>query len=250
MTQDKFHLRTAVIVQTRMGSSRLPGKAMKKILGRPLLSFLLERLRTIRCQDEIIVATTNHPADQIIEDFCNDENVSCMRGDEADVLDRYFQAAHAAKADAVVRVTGDCPLIDPLIADKVIRYFLDHYPKYDYVSNVIERTYPRGLDIEVFSIKCLDILKKSAATPEEKEHVTLHLLNHKDQFSTHSIVNDCDLSDHRWTVDTPEDLSLVQKIIEALYPILPQFTMNDILQLLDKHPDWKAINAHIKQKKI
>ncbi len=231
-----------------MSSTRLPGKTMKSILGRPLLSFVLERLQKCKCQDQIIVATTNKPLDKQIVDFCRREHVDYYIGDESDVLDRYFQTAQAFGADVVVRVTGDCPLIDPAIVDEVISFYVDHYPKYDYVSNVIDRTYPRGMDVEVFSLKCLEALKRYAVTPEEKEHVTLYVLNHRDRFTTHSIVIKKDLSDYRLTVDTEEDFRLIRNIIEALYPTNRQFTMKDILKVLDEHPDWKELNVHVKQK--
>lgn len=248
MMRNKLVLNVTIIVQARMGSSRLPGKTMKTIFGRPLLSFLVERLQQSKCHHRIIVATTNLPADRQIVDFCRSQGIDSFVGSESDVLDRYFAAAHAKETDLIVRVTGDCPLIDPGVVDEAIHCFIDHYPDYDYVSNVIERTYPRGLDVEVFSKKCLQVLKRCAVTPEEKEHVTLYLLHHPDQFSLHSIVNDRDLSENRWTVDTPEDFLLVQKIIEALYPTNPQFTTAEILKLLKKHPDWKALNAHVQQK--
>lgn len=250
MAQDKFHLNTVIILQARMGSTRLPGKTMKPILGRPLLSFVIERLQRCACQDQIVVATTNKPLDKQIIDFCRREKVDYFIGEESDVLDRYFQAAQAYGADIVVRVTGDCPLIDPAVVDEVVKFYVDHYPKYDYVSNVIDRSYPRGMDVEVFSIRCLEALKRYAVTPEEKEHVTLYVLNHKDRFSTYSIVNKHDISQYRWTVDTKEDFLLIQNIIEALYPINSQFAMKDILKVLDEHPDWKELNTHIKQKEI
>ncbi|MEM1282980.1 MAG: glycosyltransferase family protein [Chlamydiota bacterium] len=248
MAKDKFHLKTLVIVQARMGSMRLPGKSMKEILGRPLLSFLIERLQRCAHHDRIIVATTNQPLDKQIVEFCRREHIHCYIGDENDVLDRYFQASLSEGADIVVRVTGDCPLIDPTIVDEVIRFFVDHYPKYDYVSNVIDRTYPRGMDVEVFSAKCLEAIKRYAVTPDEKEHVTAYVLNHRDRFSTYSIRSKKDLSDFRLTVDTEEDFLLIKTIIEELYPTNSLFAMKDILKVFRTHPEWKALNAHIRQK--
>lgn len=250
MAQDKFRPKIAIIVQARMGSTRLPGKSMRSILGRPLLSFVIERLQRCENYDQLIVGTSNKPLDKQIVDFCRREHIDCYIGDEADVLDRYFEAAQEVDADVVVRVTGDCPLIDPAIVDEVIDCYLEHFPKYDYVSNVVERTYPRGMDVEVFSMKCLEAMKRYAVTPDEKEHVTLYILHHKDRFSTHSLVSKQDLSEHRWTVDTEEDFQLIKNIIEALYPVNSRFGMKDILQVLNDHPDWKEINAHVKQKEI
>lgn len=248
MAVDKFHLNTVVIVQARLGSTRLPGKTMKQILGRPLLSFLLERLQSCQMIDEIVVATTKNPRDKQIVEFCRREHIHSFIGEESDVLDRYFQAAEAAGADVVVRVTGDCPLIDPQIVDQVIKTFVDHYPKYEYVSNVIDRTFPRGMDVEVFSLKCLETIKQYASTPEELEHVTTYLLKHQDRYSCYSVKHDSDLSNYRWTVDTAEDWVLVKNILESLYPSKASFTMKDILDILEQHPEWNDINAHVIQK--
>jgi spore coat polysaccharide biosynthesis protein SpsF len=245
---EKSKKRVVIILQARMGAARLPGKPLKTVLGRPLLSYQLERLRQAKLIDEIVVATTTQPQDDQIAAFCADNNVPCFRGSEHDVLDRYYQAAKRFKADEVVRITGDCPLIDPVLVDQVVRQHLKEHK--DYTSNSLERTYPRGLDTEIFSFRVLEKAAKEAVLTEEREHVTLYFYTHPELFSLGSVKESTDRSNHRWTVDTIEDFTLVAKILSILYPKNPDFRMKDILELLEKHPDWMKINAHIQQKPV
>lgn len=247
---NNIKLRIILIVQARMGSSRLPGKILREVLDKPLLAYEIERLRCVSKADEVVIATTENPIDQAVVDFCHHEQVPIFRGSEEDVLDRYYCAAKAFNADVIVRVSGDCPLIDPNVVDQVIQYYLDHYPDYSYVSNTLERTFPRGMDVEVFTFDALMKAAKEASLPEEREHVTPYLYCHPDLFDIGSIVQVSDRSNNRWTVDTEEDFQLIDKIIRGLYPIKPNFTMEDILDILKIHPDWKAINAHIPQKPL
>ena len=242
--------RVVIILQARMGSSRLPGKPLKKVLGKVLLSYQLERLRRVEFASELIVATTSKEEDNSIEELCLVEAIPCFRGSELDVLDRYYQAAKQFQAETVIRVTGDCPLIDPLVVDQVIEFYLNSFPKYDYVSNSLERTYPRGLDVEIFSFALLEQAAKEAKLKEEREHVTLYFYTHPELFSLGNLGQSKDQSYHRWTVDTPEDLDLIAKILMELYPKIPCFTTDDILKVFDHHPDWIKINAHIQQKAI
>lgn len=243
-------LNIVAIVQARMGSTRFPGKAMREVLGMPLISFCVERLLLCKNLNKIVVAVPNNPRDQIIIDFCRKNHISYFIGSEDDVLDRYYQAALTFNADAIVRITGDCPLCDPKIVDEVIQVYIRKFPNYDYVSNVINRTYPRGLDVEVFSMECLEKMKRYAATASEKEHVTTYLVNHLDRFKVFSVTQEKDLSSYRWTVDTKEDFLLVKSILEALYPNNPHFSSEDILKMYEKRPEWREINSHIKQKEI
>ncbi len=243
-------LRIVVIVQARMGATRLPEKPLKQIMHRPLLSYQLERLRRAQTVAEVVVATTTAAADQAIVDLCLAEGVSVYRGSEQDVLDRYYQAAKLFQADVIVRVTGDCPLIDPAVLDRLVSDYIEHFPAYDYISNAIVRTYPRGLDVEVFSFKSLEIAASQARRPEEREHVTPYFYEHPELFALKNIANATDASDQRWTVDTAEDFLLIGHIITALYPENPGFGMQDILELLGRHPEWEALNRHIKQKPL
>lgn len=239
-----------VLVQARMGSTRLPGKVMRQVLGRPLLDFQIERLRQARLPHGIRILTTTEQSDEPIIAFCQKKGLAYFRGPEEDVLDRYYQAAKKAKLDAIVRVTADCPLIDPDILDHAIDVYLSAFPAYDYVSNGLERTFPRGLDVEVFSFQSLEKAYREAKEPEEREHVTPYLYRHPERFHLKNISHSPALDRYRWTVDTPEDFELIRLILEHLYPLNPRFRLQDVLTLLDRHPEWNTINAHIEQKKL
>lgn len=242
--------RVVVILQARMGSTRLPDKPLKKVLGKPLLSYQIERLRRAKMVTEIVVATTTEPRDDTIVEFCHEAGIPVFRGSELDVLDRYYRAAIKYSADTVVRITGDCPLIDPIEVDRVVSFYLNAYPRYDYVSNSLKRTFPRGLDTEVFSFQALERAASEAKRPEEREHVTLYMYEHPNHFQLGTVEQHEDQSHHRWTVDTNEDLELITRILTALYPHNSAFTTQDVLQLLKKHPDWVAINSNIIQKPV
>jgi spore coat polysaccharide biosynthesis protein SpsF len=245
-----FERKILIIVQARMGSTRLPGKIMKKVLGRPLLDFLIQRLKRVSLADGIVIATTKNPADGKIVNFCLGQEIFCFTGSEHDVLDRYYQAATKFKADIIVRVTSDCPLIDPLLIDKLISFYLELQPNCDYLSNTIVRSFPRGMDVEVFSYRSLELAAEQAVLPEEREHVTPFIYRHPELFKIHSYIHPEDNSKYRWTVDCPEDLVLITKILENIYPERPEFTLQDLLSLLEEHPDWSKINAHIDQKRL
>jgi spore coat polysaccharide biosynthesis protein SpsF len=243
-------MHTAIFVQARMGSTRLPGKVMMSVLNKPLLAFLVERLQQVKEADQLVILTTTLKADDVIADFCRKNSIACFRGSEEDVLSRYFHAALESHPDTIVRITSDCPLIDPEIIDCVIKTYKDNYPQYDYVSNSLERTYPRGMDTEVFSFEALQHAYQKAEKPSEREHVTLYLYKHPETFKLKNVSYPANLSHHRWTVDTPEDFKLIQLILNNLYPVHPHFKMQDILNVLAQHPDWSSINSHIQQKSV
>lgn len=243
-------MRIEAFIQARMGSTRLPGKVLKEVMGKPLLDFLIERLLQSKEIDDIVVVTSQLSQDDPIFSFCVERGIFCFRGSEEDVLDRYYQAALLRKVDAIVRITADCPLIDPEIVDQIVEFFRKNYRDVDYVSNTLEQTFPRGLDVEVFSFQALQRAAQGAIQPEEREHVTLYLYRHPEVFRLKNIAYSPALPHYRWTVDTPEDFALVSVILENLYPLHPQFRLTDILRLLAKHPKWNEINAHIKQKKV
>lgn len=242
-------MKTVVIVQARMSSTRLPGKVLIPVRNTPLLEHQLERIRRAREADEVCVATTTGKVDDPIAALCSRLGVALFRGPEEDVLSRYVGAAERSGADVVVRVTADCPLIDPEIVDRVVRFYKDHPGEYDYVSNVLRRTYPRGMDTETFSREVLEEVSRLAASPEEREHVTLRLYTRPDRYRLANVEHGEDLSGHRWTVDTPEDLELVRRILEALLPTCPRFTMEDVLGVLARNPEWSALNAGVEQKR-
>lgn len=240
--------RVVVIVQARMGSTRLPGKSLKKILDKPLFGYVGERLAACKEVSQFVIATTTSPLDDPIADYCTAHDIACFRGSEEDVLQRYQGAAEKFHADVIVRVTGDCPLTDPAIVDEAVRLFRSGH--YDYVSNVIKRTYPRGFDVEVFSKNALEKAASSAVNPSEREHVTPYIHHHPELFRIGDLSCAEDTSFYRLTVDHQEDFELVSKIILELFPKNPYFSLQDVLRLLRKHPDWAQINAHIKQKEI
>lgn len=239
-------MKIVIIVQARMTSTRLPGKVLKQVLGKPLLEYQIDRLHRVKLAHEIVIATTTNVTDEPIVELCDRLSIPYFRGSEEDVLARYYGAALQHKADVVVRVTSDCPLIDPQVIDRVIQHYIDD--RYDYVSNCLERTYPRGMDTEVFSFKALDEAFLEATAQPDREHVTPFIHQQSDRYKLGSVLYNRNCSQHRWTVDTPEDFALIQKILESIYPQNPEFSLEDCLELLDRHPEWSKINAHIEQK--
>lgn len=238
-------MKTVIIVQARMTSTRLPGKVLKNVLGRPLLEYQIERLRRMPAADEIVIATTTKSEDDKIVDLCNKLTISHYRGSENDVLARYYEAATVHKADIVVRITSDCPVIDPEVCQDGITYFLNHYKKYDYLR--LEH-YPRGLDMEIFSFKVLAECFEQATTQPDREHVTPFIYRNPEKYKIKRFYCSNDYSNHRWTVDTPEDFELIKNIIEEIYPVKQEFNFVDILNVMAKHTDWYFINTEVRQK--
>jgi len=263
-----------IIIQARMTSTRLPGKVLKTVLGKSLLEYQLERIRRVSavipglngdpansCHPElvsgskpyihdIIVATTDKITDDPIVTLCNKLGITVFRGSEDDVLSRYYYAAVQASADTIVRITSDCPLIDPNIIDRVIDFYTAHSHEYSYVSNCLERTYPRGLDTEVFSFQALEQAFLRGNLPVHREHVTPYITQNPELFRQKNIACEQNLGMHRWTVDTQEDFDLIKVIIEKLYPENRNFTMHDVLLLFDIQPKLFFINAHVEQKHV
>ncbi|MCT2536290.1 glycosyltransferase family protein [Aquibacillus koreensis] len=238
------------IIQARMGSSRLPGKVLKQVLDKPLLSYQLERVYKSKYLNDVLVATTDNPIDNDIVSLCEKLEMPYFRGPEEDVLKRLYMAARHVDADIVVRLTGDCPIIDPVLIDKVIKVYNLDETELRYVSNTIKRTYPRGMDVEVFSVESLQEAYEKAKLKSDREHVTRYMREHPEKFSLVNISENIDYSYHRWTVDTVEDFELIKKIIEALYPQKKNFTMEDTIRLLEANPSWQRINSHIQQYKV
>ncbi|CAN7181580.1 cytidylyltransferase domain-containing protein [Rossellomorea sp. LjRoot5] len=243
-------MRVIAIIQARMGSSRLPGKILKKVMGKTLLEYQLERIQRSTLIDEVIIATTVKESDYPIVELCRNLDIKVYRGSEQDVLARYYEAARMHNGDVIVRLTSDCPLIDPEVIDSVIQMYLDNIGEIDYVSNTLERTFPRGLDTEVFSNKILEEAFNHAKKSIYREHVTSYFYNNPDKYKLLNNFNTDDQSDHRWTVDTIEDLVLITKILECIYPQKPFFNTADVLDLIKDHKEWKKINSHIEQKKV
>lgn len=216
------------ILQARMGSTRLPGKVLKPLLGVPMMLRQIERLRRARLIDRLIVATSTEPADDAIESLCRGNDVPSFRGSHEDVLDRFYQAALTAqRPDHIVRFTADCPLIDPAIIDEVIdAYQWAQSTGCQYTSNTIPHTLPDGLDVEVFRFSMLERAWREAQMPFEREHVTPFMRTHGNVAAWRSSP---DLSHHRWTVDTAKDFEFVEGVYKALYPTNPEFTWRDVL---------------------
>lgn len=233
-----------------MTSTRLPGKVLKTVLGKSLLEYQIERLKRVEFADEVVIATTTNETDIPIVKLCEQLSTPYFLGSEEDVLARYYGAAKAHKANLVVRVTSDCPLIDPKVIDNVIQFYINHYNNYEYVSNCLIRSYPRGMDTEVFSFEVLEEAFEEAVDQPDREHVTPFIYRQPQRYRLGDVINANDQSHHRWTVDTSEDFELIMRIIESLYPVNPTFSMEDALNLLNKHPTWQKINAHIEQKKL
>ncbi len=230
------------ILQARCGSTRLPGKVLKPILGRPMLAHQIERLRRASALEELIVATSSEPADGAVAELCATLGVACFRGSHTDVLDRFYRAAASHAAEHVARFTGDCPLIDPDVVDHVIGVHLEQ--RNDYTSNALERTYPDGLDVEVFRHSCLEQAWREAQLPSQREHVTPFFYGNPERFRLGSVRRETDLSGHRWAVDEPADLRLVTAIFEALYPQNAAFSTADVLALLERRPELAELNRH------
>lgn len=243
-------MRIVAIIEARMRSSRLPGKVLKPILGQPVLALMIERLQKSNRLDAIFIATTADESCDVIETLANKLHVGCYRGSEDDVLDRVLQTAKHAKADLIVELTGDCPLLDPTIVDCVIDAFLAN--KVDYCSNGLIETYPRGMDVQVFPVSVLEKAAGLTDQPEDREHVSLYIYEHPDMFRLLNIESKIPdgLGDVRLTVDTKEDFELVRHIYEELYPVKPAFGLEDILHLLSQRPDLRAINRHVRQKAV
>lgn len=229
------------ILQARFSSSRLPGKVLKPILGKPMLLHQIERIQRSKKIDKLIVATSIDESDNEIEKMCVENNIEVFRGDLNNVLDRFYQCAKDYNPTHIVRLTGDCPVTDWQVIDQVIDYCLKG--KYDHVSTTPKHA--EGLDCEIMTIDALTKAWENATLPSEKEHVAYYINQRKDKFKTGSIDSDEDLSHHRWTVDEPEDFILIEKIYQNLYAENPQFLTQDILDLLKKNPEWIKINTGI-----
>lgn len=233
------------IIQARMGSTRLPGKTLIDICGKPLLEHILDRIQKSTKIDEFVIATTDNIEDNSIINFSARMGISCFCGSEEDVLDRYYQCARLHKADIIVRITADDPFKDPIVVDRVVCEILGS--NYDYVSNTIHPTYPEGLDIEVFTFEALERSWREATTALDREHVTPYLWLHPDKFKIKNIEYEKNLSHMRWTLDTLEDLAFTREIYKKLYVPGKLFLMQDILNLLEENPEIQKLNANVER---
>jgi len=229
-----------------MGSTRLPGKVLADIHGHAMLLHVVRRTEAAETLDRVVIATTTDPADDAIEAWCGEHKVSCFRGNETDVLDRYYQAACRHNAEAVVRITSDCPMIDPQIVDKTVSAFLSEQP--DYASNTRVRTYPRGLDTEVMTFAALQRSWTEARHPYQRTHVTPYIYENPGLFRILSVTGETDHSAYRWTVDTREDLEFVRAVYSRLRS--ETFSFSDALNLMKREPELAEINRSVPQKTL
>lgn len=243
-------MKVGAVIQARMGSTRLPEKVMKTIVDKSVLAHCIDRVKQSELIDEIIIATTIEKQDKKIALEAIKNDVKAFRGSEDDVLSRYYFAAKENDLDVIIRITSDCPLIDPHILDEMIKFYLEN--DYEVVSNATAdtkyRTYPRGLDTEIFSFALLENAFINAKEKYEREHVTPYI--YEISKSIYYYKNGVDYSKYRWTLDTDEDFLAISKVYENLYNGKHDFYLNDIIDLYEKFPELYDINAHIEQKKI
>lgn len=248
MSKDK---KVVAIIQARMTSSRLPGKVMREIVGYPMIYHVINRVGLSKSIDEVVVATTTDTQDDEIAQFCQENNISCFRGHPFDVLDRFYQTARAHQANVIVRITADCPLMDPELIDELVNDFLAS--EVDFAANRLpppwKRSYPIGLDIEIVSFINLERAWKEATSTFEREHVMPYFYDELDRFKILVKHHDPDYGVRRLTVDTPQDLEFVRKIFEYFSPEI-SFSWVEVMDLLNKKPELEQINATVPAKKV
>ena len=234
------------ILQARMSATRLPGKVLMPVLGRPLLSHNIERIRRAKTTDRVIVATTDKREDDAIQRLCETEGVPVFRGSEEDVLDRTYRCMKQFGMEHGAKFTADNPLLDPAVIDRVVGFYLAHPGGYDYVSNNHPPTWQDGQEVEVFSAAALEAAWREAKEPFQREHVTPFIWDQPERFRTGNVARADDrwYRDYRWTLDYPEDYAFVKAVFEELYPSRPDFTTDDVMELLKRRPDIHAINAN------
>ena len=241
-------MRTVATIEARMTSSRLPGKVLLNAAGKPMLKHLINRLQAVPSLDQIVLATTVNATDDVLEEFARQAGIECYRGSEEDVMQRVVEAGAHSNADIIVEITGDCPIIDPQIVEQTIRMF--HANKVDYVSNAYVRSYPIGMDTQVFLLETLKRSQSMTKDPLDHEHVTLHICKHPEEFSQVHLVAPPELfwPDLGLTLDEQSDYELLKKIIEYFGDENPLFSCLDVIKLLLQKPEWVDINRDVYRK--
>ena len=234
-------MKSLAILQARVSSSRLPGKVLLPILGEPMLFRQIERIRRAGRIDHLIVATSTDRSDDVLVEACAARGIPCARGSLDDVLDRFVLCALPYQPDTVVRLTGDCPLADPRLIDAMLQEFEES--GYDYLTNAAPPTFPDGLDVEVMRFSCLLAAHREAGLPSEREHVTPFLRANPERFRLGNHAAEVDRSGLRWTVDEKQDLEFVRSVYQRLYPAKPDFSTDDILELLEANPLLMELNS-------
>lgn len=238
-------LTIATVIQSRMGSTRLPGKVMMPLAGKPLLYRMYERVALSELSGKIVVAATKEETDLPIIQLCEENNINYYLGHSTDLLDRHYQAAKIFNADVVVKIPSDCPLIDPNIIDKVIKYYIDNKHNFDFVSNLHPPSYPDGNDVEVMTMKALEDAIQNAGIPLEREHTTPYFWENPDNFRIGNVTWETGLNfsmTHRFTIDYKKDYDFIKTVYDELYSENKIFTLDDILDLLNSKPEIKKIN--------
>ena len=244
-------MNTVLIIQARMLSSRLPGKVLLPLCGKPMLEWVITRASHSKVISKCMVATTDDPSDDPIENWCTENNISVFRGSQFDVLDRYYHAAKSAGADIIIRVTADCPLIDPALIDELLAFYLKENA--DFAANRLpppwHRTFPIGLDAEIVSMPMLEKAWKNASEKFEREHVMPWFYDTSGRCRVSILDNPVDYGMHRWTVDTPEDYAMMQALFDKITdPVTASW--HDILQVISENPELEMINASSSAKDV
>ena len=241
-------MKITAVIQARMGSTRLPGKVLMPLAGRRALDHVLERVKAAKSVDRVVIATSTLAADDAVAEYCGENGIDFVRGSENDVLSRYLLAFDRFPSDWIIRITADCPLMDPALIDGLVTT-ATFASDIDYCSNTqAPRKIPHGLDIEIFRAGALQKAGREATANEEREHVTPYLYRHPELFGILSSAHPIDLSSHRWTLDTEADYKLLDNILKALPP--GAFRWQDTLAVLEEHPEWLSINSSIAQKTL
>jgi len=233
------------IIQARSSSRRLPGKVFLDLAGRTVLERVIERVGQAKKISKVIVATSDKQADDRLAELCKQAGADCFRGSEDDVLDRYYRAARHFGFSNIVRITGDCPVIDPEVIDQVVALYQSE--NLDYASNVIPPTWPDGLDTEIFSLNALEKAWREARINSAREHVTVYMWQNPALFKQKHLLNPINLSNRRWVLDNPEDYELIKEIYGQLYPSQPNFRLKDLLEFFSAHPELEKVNQNIKR---
>lgn len=238
-------MKTGIIIQARMGSTRLPNKVLKKLAGKEVLWHVVERCQKSQLADAVIVATSTDVKDDVIYQFCSERGIEVFRGSENNVLDRFYQCAKKFNLDVIVRVTADCPLVDPFIIDQTIKLFLEK-KEYDYVSNILDRVFPRGLDCEVFSFSALENAQENSVSEMEREHVTGYILKNKKvlPYRVKSMYH----GKFRFTLDVQEDYKLLSSIYKKFYHDGDIVDVKEVIRYFKKNPKLASLNLKAKQK--
>jgi spore coat polysaccharide biosynthesis protein SpsF len=242
--------RVVATIEARMTSSRLPGKVLKPCLGRPMLELMIERVRRVPSLDAIVVCTTTNETDDPVVDLCRRLDVGVWRGSEDDVLQRVLDGAKAHQVDTIVELTGDCPLIDPAVIEKVIAAYRES--EVDYCANILERCYPVGMDTQVFSTAVLDDVNRRTRDPVDHEHVSLFIYRHPETYTLKHVPapEEQYFPKMRLTLDTIEDYQVIDAVFTRLHPGKPDFSLADILDLFAREPALFSANANVRQKTV